>query len=422
MATFSPNTFADTLNGLFKDTYADKLNNLIPDGLPLQKMIPFLPKQKQPGNIFHQPVILGHEHGITFAGPNEDAFTLLPAIAGQIKDATIQGNPALLRSVMGVNAASRAMQGGAQAFESATKYLVSNMMRSMHKKLEIEMFYGQMGYGVVLTAGTGTSDTGAVVGTNQFAIKVAEFAAGIWVGGENMPLEIRDSTGAISRGECTITAVNLNDRIITVNLLPAGVVVGDVIWHKGAYGNEFVGLQKIISNASGNIFGINSSAYSLWSGNVYSAASAALSFSKIERAMTLPVQKGLDAAATLFINPKTWADLLSEQMTGRRLDSSYNKAEIVNGAQALRMYGQNGALTIRPTIYCKEGYAFGISEDDFSRVGSTDVTFERPAMEGKFFKELENAAGYQLSCYADMALFCQAPGKQVLINNIVNMP
>lgn len=63
-----------TLNGFFKEAYASKLEELIPDGVKLLNRIPFLPKDKQPGNLYHQPVILGHEHGVTFAGSDEDAL------------------------------------------------------------------------------------------------------------------------------------------------------------------------------------------------------------------------------------------------------------------------------------------------------------------------------------------------------------
>lgn len=87
----SANKFSDTLNGLFKETYADKLENLIPDGVKLYKMISFMAKDKQPGNLYHQSVILGHEHGVTFASSDDDAFALNAPIAGQIKDAQVRG-------------------------------------------------------------------------------------------------------------------------------------------------------------------------------------------------------------------------------------------------------------------------------------------------------------------------------------------
>jgi len=404
----SANTFADTLNGLFKEAYADKLENLIPEGLKLYKMIDFLPKDKQPGNLYHQPVILGHEHGVTFASSDDDAFNLNAPVAGQIKDAQVRGNPVVLRSVLGYTAASRAAQGGAKAFMDATKFLVANMLRSITKKLEIELIYGQMGYGAV------ASVAGSVI-----TIATAEFAPGIWAGAENMPIEIRDSTGATLRGSASVTAVSLSARTVSVDLMPAGVVAGDVIWHKGAYGNEFAGVHYILSNAS-TLFNISASAYSLWAGNSYSAGSASLSLSKIEHAIALAVAKGLDSDVKVMVNPKTWADLLSEQTALRRFDSSYKPESADSGSKSIKFYGQNGMIEIEPSIYVKEGYSYIIDPKDYARVGSTDVTFKRPGMEGNFFRELENSAGVELRCFSDMALFCQAPGRGVIITAIVN--
>ena len=194
--TFStPDNTVGNLNGLFKEVYADKLKELIPDGVKLLNMIKFMSKDKQPGNLYHQPVVLGLEHGITFASSEDDAFALLPAIAGAIKDAQVRGSPAVLRSILGYTAASRAAQGGAQAFMDATKFVVGNMLRSMVKKIEIEMLYGQVGYATA-AAFNGTSMT----------IDTAEWAPGIWAGSENMPIEVRNTaTPSIVYGTASVS-------------------------------------------------------------------------------------------------------------------------------------------------------------------------------------------------------------------------
>lgn len=404
----SANTFSDTLNGLFKEAYADKLENLIPEGLKLTKLIDFLPKEKQPGNLYHQPVILGHEHGVTFASSDDDAFNLNAPVAGQIKDAQVRGNPVVLRSVLGYTAASRAAQGGAKAFMDATKFLVANMLRSISKKLEIELFYGQMGYGTV-----------ASVAANVVTITTAEWAPGIWSGAEQMPIEFRDTTGATVRGSATVTSVDLDNRTITVDLAPAGLVSTDVIWHKGAFGNEFAGVHKIITN-TGTLFNISATSYSLWKGNSYSASSASLSLAKIERAISKAVAKGLDSDVTVMVNPRTWADLLAEQTALRMFDQSYSSSQLESGTKTIKFFGQNGMVSIDPSIYVKEGYAYILDLKEFSRIGSTDVTFKRPGMEGNFFRELENSAGVELRAFSDMALFCAAPGRQVVITAITN--
>lgn len=395
-----------TLNGLFKEVYAADIIDLIPDGVKLLNKIPFAKRDAALGNFYHQPVVLGMEHGVTFAGASDDAFTLELPVSGQMKDASVQGTQMVLRSVMGYAAASRSMNGGASAFKQATKFLVGNMLRSVTKKLEIEVLYGQMGYGAV------ASVAGPVV-----SILPSEWAPGIWAGSEKMPVEIRDVTGATSRGTANVLSVSFVNKSITLDVTIAGVLATDVIWHKGAFGNEFAGLHKIITN-TGTIFGINSSSYTLFRGNEYDALSAALSMNKIQEAIALAVEKGLDNDVMVLVNPNTWADLLSDQAALRKYDSSYSPNQAENGSKEIKFYGQNGAIEIVPSIYCKQGYAYVISPDEMMRIGSTDVTFKRPGKEGEFFRELENAAGYELRCYTDQALFCHSPAKNVLIKNI----
>lgn len=400
------NNTATTLNGLFKEVYADKLENLIPDGIKLLQRIPFAKKQQTLGNLYHQPVVLGQEHGITFASSTEDAFTLNDPIAGQIQDAQVRGNALVLRSAIGYKAASASMSGSA-AFEQATKFLVGNMLRSVTKKLEIEMLYGQVGYGVV-----------SATGASSITISAAEWAPGIWAGAENMPIEIRNASGVTSRGNAVVVSVNFDTRVITLDALPGGTVATDVVWHKGAYNKEFAGIHKIITN-TGVLFGIDASVYALFKGNEYSAGSAALSFAKIQEAIARAVEKGLDQDVVVLVNPNSWSDLLTDQAALRMYDSSYSSSQMENGARQLKFHGQNGMIEIVPSIYCKQGYAYVLCIDDMVRIGSSDVTFKRPGKEGEFFRELENSAGYELRCYCDQALFTHSPAKNVLIKDIV---
>lgn len=44
----TPNTVT-TLNGLFKEIYADKIENLIPDGVKLLKLVPYVEAAKEIG-------------------------------------------------------------------------------------------------------------------------------------------------------------------------------------------------------------------------------------------------------------------------------------------------------------------------------------------------------------------------------------
>jgi hypothetical protein len=348
------------------------------------------------------------EHGVTFAGPGDGAFALNAGVSGVTKDAEVRGYQMLLRSPIAYSAISRAAAKGPQAFESASKYLVANMVRSLSKKLEIEMFYGQVGYGTV------ASVSGATV-----TITTGEFAPGIWSGAENMPIEIRNAAGTTKRGEATVASVDLAARTITLDSAIAGVVSTDVIWHKGAYGNEFAGVHKIVSNTTAEIFGISAASYNLWAGNSYSAGSATLSFGTIQKAIAKAIPKGLESDVKVFINPSAWANLLTDQAALREYDTSYSTEVMKNGAKKLVFQGQNGLIEIVTSIYVKESYAYVLSLDEFVRVGSTDITFNLPGQD-KFFRQLENNAGLELRAYTDQALFCFAPGRQVLITSIVN--
>jgi hypothetical protein len=346
--------------------------------------------------------------GVTFASESDDAFTLLPAVASTMRDAQVRGSQMVMRSVMGYAAAQRSV-GTKAAFIQSTKSLVQNMLKSMAKKLEIQLMYGQAGLGEV---------SAASAAPNTITIEETEWAPGIWGGSENMPIEIYDATGVTLRDDFVITAVDFETRTLTLNANPvaAGVIATDVIYFLGAKGNEMAGLHAILSN-TGTLFNINAAQFSLWKSSVYDAAGP-LSFNKIQEAIARGVEKGLDSDVTVLVNPDSWAVLLTEQAALRMYDSSFSKEQAENGSKSIKFHGQNGIIEIVPSIYVKRGYAYVVSVDEMSRIGSTDITFKRPGREGEFFRELENAAGYELRAYTDQALFCYAPAKNILIEGI----
>jgi len=401
------NTFT-TLNGMFKEVYAGKIENLIPEGTKLIQKIPFSSREKQMGNLYHQPVVLGLEHGITYAGPTEDAFILNAAVNGTLSDATVRGSQMVLRSQLGYAAASRASKGDKASFENATKFLVRNMLRSLAKRLEIGLFYGQVGL----------AEVDAVAG-NVIDVAAAEWAPGIWAGSESMPVQIRDASGATARGTANIVAVDMDTKQLTVDVMPAGVVATDRIWFAGAYNKEAAGVHKILTN-TGVLFNIDASQYNLFKGNELDIGGNPLSFATIQDAIARAVEKGLDSEVCVMVNPRTWSDLLTEQTALREFDSSYKTSLAEAGHQELAFYGQNGKVMIVPSIYVKEGFAYVLCMDEMVRVGSADITFKRPDRTDTFFRELENAAGYELRAYSDQALFCHAPGKNTVISGITN--
>ena len=407
----STNDF-NSMNSIYKEAYADKVKDLIPEGVKLLNKINFMAADKQPGNLYHQPCTLGLEHGFTYGGSGGAAFSLRNGVSSSHEDAQIKGHEMILRSYLSVGAVSRSK--GKNAFIQASKLIVENMLKSFARRLEVQLVYGQAegGIGVVES-----------INVNTIKIEDHEWAAGIWSGSEKMPIEIRSSAGVL-RGEANVQSNSLSSKEVTVDALPAGVVATDVIYYAGAYGKEFAGIHKIITNTS-TLFNIDASQFSLWQGNTvevgtdFAGSEAVLSFAKVEESIAVAMEKGLaEEDVIVLCNPKSWNNLLTEQTAKRQYDSSYSGEKMENGAKTIKFYGQNGMIEIHSSIYCKEGYAYVLSMDCFSRIGSSDITLDQPGFEGKFLKLLENANAYEMRAYTDQALFCSRPGVNTLLTFI----
>ena len=354
------------------------------------------------------------EHGITFADPDEGAFALLAPISGVIKDAVVRGYQMVLRSSLSYQAAARAMGPGDRAFEDATKYLVGAMLESVQKALEIECLYGQVGYTIVLNNETAASNV-------VVELTPSEFAPGIWAGAKGMPLDVVRSNALVPALSGTsaiiVKGVDLTAKTITMDL-PANLVAGDTLFRKGAFGKEFPGIHKILTN-TGTLFGIDASAYELWKGSEFQPlTTSVLSFPILQQAISKGVEKGLDSDVVAFVNPSHWDDLLTEQAALRMFDSSYKSDTAENGARSIKFHSQNGMVEIVPSIYVKEGECYVICEEDWVRIGSTDVTFKRPGQGENFFLDVPDYAGYELRCYTDQSVFCKKPGRSIRISNL----
>jgi hypothetical protein len=362
------------------------------------------------------------EHGVTYGGEAGDAFSLNDAISGAVKEASVKGCEMVLRGRISLGAISRSMNDAA-SFGRATKHLIKNLFVSSFKKHEAQMFYGQSGLGKV---------SSYVDATKVLTMTTATWASGIWAGAENMLIDIYNVTGSASQvSKARISAVDIAARTLTLDFSAATGTSADLetratagddldIYEYGAKGKESVGLHKMLTESSASIFGISTASYSLWRGNTYSAGSAALTFTKISEAIAQSVAKGLEGKIDLFVNPRTWSDLLSEQTALRQFDASYDVKKYENGSQSIMFYSQNGMIEIHSSTYVKEGFAYGLDLSSFERVGSSEITFKIPGAKEDFMIELESAHGLEFRTYCDLALFCNALGHNFVITNIVN--
>lgn len=405
---------ASTLTGLFKEVYAPSLEFLMPKNLRFQNDINFVPSSQMPGNNFNQPVVVQHEHGFTYAATGVGAFTINAAVPGQIKNAQVLGSQMLLESRMDYESAARASTGGKRAFVQATKYMVENMWQSSRKRLEIDLLYGQVGLATISN-----------VATNVFTITTTEFAPGIWAGMEGASIETFTSDLATQRtNAATITAVDLGARTITVDTAPTGTVATDVIMFEGQIEatptyNTMAGIHKIMANA-GSLFGIDAATYSLWKANTLAISSVNLSFEAVQKLVAQCVGKGADADLNLYVNPSTWATLLSDQAGLRRHGDPNKSTKYTLGSENIEFFSQIGKITIKASIYVKEGYAYLLTPSKFHRIGATDITFRLPDRGDEFFFHLPQNAGYALRTYSNQAVFSECPGVCGYHSGIVN--
>lgn len=398
-----------SLNALYKVVYADKLENVKPEGTCLQKDVKFISKDKQIGEKFVVPIILGYEHGVTFADSMEDAFALNEAVPGTIKQAEVRANPMVLRSMLGYAAASRAATSEG-AFQDATKYVMANMVESVAYKLEIVLWHGQTNIGVVETV------TGATVEVSE-----ESWADFVFAGAEGMKVSL--FTGTTLDVTKTVLAVDMETRILTLDS-SSGLAVGQTL-HMfgsrvagGAY-KEAKGLVSIISESS-SLFGISltgAGASSLFKGNTYNVGGV-ISFNKINAGLTKAVAKGLKKNVKVYVPFKAWDQLMTDQAALRDYDGSYNPKQGENGFQAIRYHSKNGLIEIIPCGYLKNGHAVAICTEDYLRVGSSDISFKIPGDNENYFRHLEGHAAYEMRAWSDQALFGMRPGYSVLFTGI----
>ena len=416
------------LDGLFKEVYGDDVISLVPDSAKLVKSIGFVSADKELGNKYHQPVILSNEHGITYAAADAGAFALNNSVALTMKDAQVQGSQMVLRSSMSYDAAARA-SNSKKAFVKGTELLVENMLETMTKRLELQLLYGGS------SGGLGHCDSSANVNSTstKITLTAASWAAGIWAGAENSFVEFYDDTTKRGTGTFYISAVDLDNKAITVVASladdiddggSAGLdkwIAADsddslrILW-KGAYGAEMSGVDKIITN-SGALFGINAGTYNLWKGNSY-AVGAALAIGKVLAGVSRAVERGLDEDVSCFINPLVWKDLNSDLAGLRRFDSSF-KEKGVAGNKSIQYHGQNGIIDIVAHNCVKQSEGFIFPTKKAKRIGAVDITFKRPGGGGdQMFRELSNNAGFELRSYTDQAVFIETPARCVKLTGI----
>lgn len=418
------------LNGDFKQAYQDKIKDLVPNYAYILKHTSVEKGMKQLGDKFNAPVKVQSGQGYTY-NTDGSAFALNPAIALQMENALVPAFSLLRRDNISYTAISRS--AGKNSFGKAVDITLNDMTEGAGFRLECTLLHGQQGIGVVASSAN-VDSTHTVL-----QLTAATWATGIWasaLNGQIQNFKVSDGTLVSSGADSvfTITAVNFTAFTVTVSGTTTGITALDTaaaagtlnIYFNGAATNgnsawvEGTGLFKIAGN-TGTLFSINAATFPLWQGNSYDASSAPLTFGKLQKAITLPGDKGLMGEdCTVLVPLTTFSDLLTEQAAARRYGDVKSK-KMDNGADSIEFYSPSGTMTIVPHPLVKRGQAVIYPTDSITRIGSSDLTFQLPGTSTDSYLQvpLGDSAGYQVRLWSDNTLFAETPSHMCVITGIV---
>lgn len=407
-----------TLDALWKEIYADSVENIVPESSILQKMVPFRDAEKV-GDKFIQPVLLSQEHGVTYLGSNSGVATLANHVAATYKEAQVDGSGVLLRSAISYSAAQK-MSSSKRAFMNWSEMLVTNMVESISKRNEIGMLYGQSGIGTV----SGVSNSS---GTN--VLTLSDFCDGIWAGTEGATLDVYDgNTKRNSNAVLVVESVDFDNGTVTVTgntTDTAAIASSDKLFFSGAKDgateNEMAGIDKMVLN-TGSLFNIDAGTYGLWKGTTFSCGSAALTLAKLLGGVARAQVKGLQDDVLVLVNPRTFANLNSDQAALRRYDVKYDSKKLESGAEELAFHSGNGKIIVKSHLYVKPVEAFGVPLKKMKRIGSSDISFKlnNAAAGGEIFLHIPDRSGYELRCMSEQAIFCTSVSHLIKWTAVVN--
>jgi hypothetical protein len=425
---------SDVVN-LFKRVYGD-LRDLQPEDYPLAKDMAFSQKERV-GDSYVEAMVLTAETGWTMGGSGMDAFDLNPAIAGTVKQTSVNAYTSILASVVPWGVLARSAGGGDRAFFDGTKHIVRNNLKSHGKLLEVLRLYGQagalLGYvsyatatyrGVSFTNGAGTLTVngssvtftaGVNTTTKWILLAPGSFAAGIWVGSEGAVVQQVNSSGTVvAQGK--LVAVDSDMGAIQVDFTPvaASSTTSHRLCFQGqAETKDAIGIASILSN-TGTLFGIATTSYSLWKGNYVNVNAAKFTFDKLQTGIAQAVNRGgLDGDIDVYVNPRTWGTLITTEAAKRVYDKSYSTSQAENGQESITFYHQAGKANIKAHRMVKEGDAFGLHLPDWTRSGSSEISFTVPGINKEIIFPLENQAAMAFRSFSDQYVFNHAPARSI---------
>lgn len=392
-----------SLNGNFQKVYG-AYEKAVPENAMLIKEVPFSNAERL-GEKYVHGVELTRSHGWTMASSTSTPNLNAP-VSRESKLAEVDGYQSIMRSRISYIAANRAKTSEA-AFVTETQATVEELRTSHLERLEVLSLYGQDSLATVESV---SSDT--------VTCTAASWADGIWVGAENMKVDIYSSGGTFKK-TAQISSVNFDSYQLVLNSGEgSGLAAADVIYYQGGSStNEYAGIKKIVSN-TGTLFGISASTYALWKAPT-ATVTGPLTLKDILAVDGKSRARGGKGDKVVLVHHATFVDLVNDIEAARTYGGDqYKQNQIERGTQSLKLFSPSGVMTIKVHDCVKRGDAFGLMLSKWKRIGSTDPTFKFNGTDQYFF-DLENVAALELRSFADNAWFCTRPAVNFYISGIV---
>lgn len=381
---------------------SDRVENMVYRDNPLLAMMPKM--ESFGGKNLPIPII--------YANPQNRSATFSTAVAGstssQLKDFV------LLRakdySVGTVdNETLEASEGNANAFMEAATTEIDGAIHQLSRSLAISMYRNGSGsVGQALAAYTGTSLT----------LKNAEDVTN-FEKGQELVFSTADGGGSVKSGSVTITGVDRDSGVLTVDAMTAidggtGVAINDYIFNAGDYDLKIKGLQAWIPNSapsSSAFFGVDRTSDVTRLGGIRYDGSA------------LPIEEALISAASraaregakpdhCFLSYSKYADL--EKALGSKVQYIDLKVNAEVGFRGIMINGPRGPIKVIPDQNCPSDRAFMLQMDVWKLYSLGKVCRIEDTDGLKWLRQsTEDGVQTRVKYYAQLG--CRAPGYNVNI-------
>lgn len=417
------NAFTGELGNLLFRQYGELANPVAPADT-LAADIDFVPREKQSGELYVFPLRLGLENGVTFAN-SHDAYTLNASSQADYEQAQLRGSEMTVTADIAyaeMTGLSPNKGKSSRAYDQAVGVKIVNASDSAVQKRDMNLMYGSGDTGLVnigVIAAVGT-----LSGTSyQVSITRASYIPGFWQEAKGALFDIRTSGGLAANSTTTpaiVTAVDRDNALVTFSAAtwtnPPDA--GSTLFFFGARTASMVGLQGIAEN-SGVMFNVSAAVYPQWRSVAYPVGGTSLSFDKVAEGLSATADNGLSEGGTLYLNPRTWTDLMTDEAALRRRINDDKTAR--TGYNSLAFDMNCGPVKIKAYKYMKQSIALFVPTSECHRIGSTDITFTAPGDPNKYFwTELQTKNGAQIRSYSDQAIVSENPSHIALFSGILN--